>query len=447
MVVEYTVNAGRLEAGSWYGDAELQGSRFVGEGGHFVDTISWWLGADPVEVSATVVGDDPDNLVCRLVYPDGSLGIISYLTEGDAAYPKETLTVVGEGRVARMSNFRRAGIYRGGRKRRVGSGIRGGVDKGQRRQLDSFIEAVRQRWADAHSVRIASPHVRGDVCDRPGGGIGTGRCPRRAGRDLRRHGPGLVPASLATDDPGRGGGACRRPLSPDDAADRCPEPPAAGGAHHALSLSDQTAAWSRGPRRASQPPTVCSRAAWAALGVVRDDMVPVPDWFLDPVSGIRAPHDMFSFDIEHRDPGRVGSIKQIWELSRHHHLTVLAAAFAITGRAAYAEMAAAHLRDWWQRNPLGRGPHWISGIELGIRMTSWVWTRRLLAGWGGVEDLFDLNPDFHRQLAWHQWYLARFPSRGSSANNHLLAEAAGQLIAATAFPWFRQSAGWAAAGT
>ncbi len=183
---------------------------------------------------------------------------------------------------------------------------------------------------------------------------------------------------------------------------------------------------------------------WTALGVVRDDMAPVPDWFLDPVSGIRAPHDMFSFDIEHRDPSRVGSIKQIWELSRHHHLTVLAAAFAVTGREAYAELAAAHLRDWWQRNPLGKGPHWISGIELGIRMTSWVWTRRLLAGWGGVEDLFDLNPDFHRQLAWHQWYLARFPSRGSSANNHLLAEAAGQLIAAIAFPWFRQSAGWAA---
>ncbi len=143
VVVEYTVNAGRLEAGSWYGDAEVQGSRFVGEGGHFVDTISWWLGVDPVEVSATVVGDDPDNIVCRLVYPDGSLGIISYLTEGDTAYPKETITVVGEGRVARMSNFRRAGIYRGGRKRRVGSGIRGGVDKGQRRQLDSFIESVR----------------------------------------------------------------------------------------------------------------------------------------------------------------------------------------------------------------------------------------------------------------------------------------------------------------
>ena len=73
-----------------------------------------------------------------------------------------------------------------------------------------------------------------------------------------------------------------------------------------------------------------------------------------------------------------------------------------------------------------------------------MWTRRLLAGWPGVEALFDLNPDFHSQLAWHQWYLARFRSRGSSANNHLLAEAAGQFVAATAFPWFPQSAPWAA---
>ncbi len=182
---------------------------------------------------------------------------------------------------------------------------------------------------------------------------------------------------------------------------------------------------------------------WTVLGLVRADMAPIPDWFLDPVSGMRAPHAVFSHDIEYRDPSRVGSIKQIWELSRHHHLTVLAAAYAITGRAGYADMAAEHLRDWWNRNPLGRGPHWISGIELGIRVISWTWIRRLLAGWPGVEGLFDLNPEFHRQLAWHQWHLARFPSRGSSANNHLLAEAAGQLVAATAFPWFPQSSRWA----
>ena len=38
-------------ADSWYRNEELEGSRFVGEGGHFVDTLSWWMGTDPVEVT------------------------------------------------------------------------------------------------------------------------------------------------------------------------------------------------------------------------------------------------------------------------------------------------------------------------------------------------------------------------------------------------------------
>ena len=44
--------------------------------------------------------------------------------------------------------------------------------------------------------------------------------------------------------------------------------------------------------------------------------------------------------------------------------------------------------------------------------------------------------------SWHQQYLASFPSRGSSANNHVIAEAAGQLVASCAFPWFPQSERW-----
>ena len=47
-----------------------------------------------------------------------------------------------------------------------------------------------------------------------------------------------------------------------------------------------------------------------------------------------------------------------------------------------------------------------------------------------------------RQIRWHQQYLAAFPSRGSSANNHVIAEAAGQLVASCAFPWFPESERW-----
>jgi hypothetical protein len=118
---------------------------------------------------------------------------------------------------------------------------------------------------------------------------------------------------------------------------------------------------------------------WEVLGVTRQDMV-APDWFLDPLSGRRAPQAEYCFSINHRDQAVTGNVKQVWELSRHHHLTVLACAYALTGDRRYAERAGSHLRSWWEANPFLSGIHWTSGIELGIRLISWVWTRRLLDG-------------------------------------------------------------------
>ncbi|SED31587.1 Heparinase II/III N-terminus [Streptomyces sp. PAN_FS17] len=178
------------------------------------------------------------------------------------------------------------------------------------------------------------------------------------------------------------------------------------------------------------------------FGVVRDDLVD-PDWCHDPKTGRRAPWG-YAFDVPYRSEDTVGDIKQIWEPSRHQYLTVLAAAYAITGDERYAERVAEHLRSWWAANTPLRGVHWISGIELGIRLLSWVWIRRLLEGWPGAAGLFEDNPVALNQIWHHQRWLAAFPSRGSSANNHVIAEAAGQFAAACAFDWFPSSARWRA---
>ncbi|WP_225803421.1 alginate lyase family protein [Streptomyces sp. NK15101] len=176
------------------------------------------------------------------------------------------------------------------------------------------------------------------------------------------------------------------------------------------------------------------------FGVARDDLVD-PDWGYDPKTGRRAPGG-YAFDVPYRDEDAIGDVKQIWELSRHQYLTVLAAAYAITGDERYAERVDAHLRSWWAANAPLRGVHWTSGIELGIRLLSWVWIRRLLDGWPGAAGLFEGNPVALRQIWHHQRWLAAFPSRGSSANNHVIAEAAGQFAAACAFGWFPSSARW-----
>ncbi|MGW1064870.1 alginate lyase family protein [Streptomyces aureus] len=178
------------------------------------------------------------------------------------------------------------------------------------------------------------------------------------------------------------------------------------------------------------------------FGVDRDDLA-APDWSFDPKTGRRAPL-VHAFDVAYRDEDAVGDIKQIWEPSRHQYLTVLAAAYAATGDERYAERVAAHLRSWWEVNAPLCGVHWTSGIELGIRLLSWVWIRRLLDGWSGAAALFEDNPVARNQIWHHQRWLAAFPSRASSANNHVIAEAAGQFAAACAFGWFPASARWRA---
>lgn len=181
---------------------------------------------------------------------------------------------------------------------------------------------------------------------------------------------------------------------------------------------------------------------WQVFDRTRDDMASSPDWFVDPRTGHHAPSDRYAFDINHRLVDQVGTIKYVWETSRHHHLTMLAAAYFITGDDRYAELVARHLRSWWDQNPFLSGVHWTSGIELGIRLISWVWTRRLLGDWGPVRALFEENDVFIEQLFHHQAYLADLPSRGSSANNHIIAEMAGQFAACCAFPYFPETPGW-----
>jgi len=140
-VARYSVNAGTLGQLSWYTDEKLEGSRFAGEGGHFIDTISWWLGARPIEVYA-IAARDPHDLQVNLRFDNGSIATITYLTNGNSRYPKEIFEIAAAGRSARLENFRRSQVWTG-RRRRVRRSW-GALDKGQRRQLEIFIDAVQK---------------------------------------------------------------------------------------------------------------------------------------------------------------------------------------------------------------------------------------------------------------------------------------------------------------
>jgi len=134
----YLVNAGHLDPSSWYLNEQLEGSRFAGEGGHFIDTLSALVGHDPVEVHAMGTGA---NVQVTVRFSDDSVGAISYVTEGSSRFPKETLDIVGDGRVGRLDNFQRVTVWSS--KGKGGRRVLAGQDKGHGQQMKRFVEAVR----------------------------------------------------------------------------------------------------------------------------------------------------------------------------------------------------------------------------------------------------------------------------------------------------------------
>ena len=103
----YLVNAGPLAKDSWYLNEEAEGSRFTGEGGHFIDTLSWWADSLVEEVYA-VRGPEKGDVQATFRFANGASGTIAYLTGGNARFPKETMDATGGGRSARLDNFKTA---------------------------------------------------------------------------------------------------------------------------------------------------------------------------------------------------------------------------------------------------------------------------------------------------------------------------------------------------
>ncbi len=68
----------------------------------------------------------------------------------------------------------------------------------------------------------------------------------------------------------------------------------------------------------------------------------------------------------------------IWELSRHQHLVLVAQAFTLTGDARYSQFAIGQIRSWLAENPFQCGINWASSLEVAFRALSWVWIFHLL---------------------------------------------------------------------
>jgi predicted dehydrogenase/threonine dehydrogenase-like Zn-dependent dehydrogenase len=145
LAMHYRVNAGYIAADHWVNDPEQGGGRILGEVCHFVDFLCFLAGACPIEVQAQTVGNpgqySMDNVVASLKFANGTLGMISYLANGDKSTSKERVEVFGGSSVAILEDFRQLELVRNGRKQITRARWR--QDKGHKAEMQAFVDALR----------------------------------------------------------------------------------------------------------------------------------------------------------------------------------------------------------------------------------------------------------------------------------------------------------------
>jgi predicted dehydrogenase len=142
--IHYRVNAGYIPLNHWTHDPAIGGGRIIGEACHFIDFITFLIGAPPVSVTAHALPDNgkyrEDNVSMTFAFPDGSIGVVDYLANGDKSFPKERVEVFCGGQVAVLDDFISLQVIKDG-KRKVESGAQ---NKGHAAEWKAFAKSIRE---------------------------------------------------------------------------------------------------------------------------------------------------------------------------------------------------------------------------------------------------------------------------------------------------------------
>ncbi len=142
LYAHYRVNAGYLPPGHWTQDVKIGGGRIIGEGCHFIDFLSYVAGSAPIQVNARALPDNgkycDDNDSMTFAFPDGSIGVLDYLANGDRSVPKERLEVFCGGKIAILEDFRSLELVENGKRKKTNRS----QDKGWVGEWQAFRHAI-----------------------------------------------------------------------------------------------------------------------------------------------------------------------------------------------------------------------------------------------------------------------------------------------------------------
>lgn len=179
---------------------------------------------------------------------------------------------------------------------------------------------------------------------------------------------------------------------------------------------------------------------WKAFGWMDLRVSDPPDWHKDYFANVSLPTRKWGSQLNHRALTDGADIKLIWELSRCYELVRLAQGAWLLRDTRLAELVLRWLQSWDRSNPPFRGWNWTSALESGIRLIQFAWMDALLneVTWKDLDQRKTFQAAWKnltaRLLGPHVFYTWKYRSCGSSANNHLIGELSGLIIALVRWP-------------
>lgn len=145
---------------------------------------------------------------------------------------------------------------------------------------------------------------------------------------------------------------------------------------------------------------------------------------------------IFSGDLRYKQRDEIGDARTNWELNRHFQFAMLACRYCRTKDRVYLTELSELFFDWNAKNPFLTGISWTSVMEAAIRDINWIYTLGFLSDAARSEEdaktrqkIDALCGALRIGIINMTEYIAVHYSRYSSANNHVIVEAAAMGLA------------------
>lgn len=140
--------------------------------------------------------------------------------------------------------------------------------------------------------------------------------------------------------------------------------------------------------------------------------------------------EVFSKSIDFKNRDDIGDVRYSWEINRHLFFPYLALLYKKNEESKYLHLIEELFKDWKNENKYLNGINWNSAMEISMRAYSWLITVFILKD---IKKSRNLCESLLKGIVVSNKYVVRNFSLFSSANNHLILEAAISSLIGVAF--------------